>query len=83
MENSHQKFELNPDVATGRGIRRRLRDFFFLKTLNRRHRTAFAFFIEKATGFFLSVLAPIAKSGLKCECSKSKNKKFIRSEKSG
>jgi hypothetical protein len=55
---------LNPDFAIGRGIRRRIRDFFFLKTLNRRHRYAFAFFVEKATGFFLSVLAPIAKSGL-------------------
>jgi hypothetical protein len=58
----------NPDFAIGRGIRRRIRDFFFLKTLNRRHRYAFAFFVEKATGFFLSVLAPIAKSGFNLFC---------------
>ena len=32
-----------------------------------RHRYAFAFFVEKVTGFFISVLAPIAKSGFKSE----------------
>ncbi|MBK8574766.1 MAG: outer membrane beta-barrel protein [Elusimicrobia bacterium] len=55
---------LNPDFAIGHGIPQKVRDFFFLKTLNRRHRYAFAFFVEKAAGFFISVLAPIAKSGL-------------------
>ena len=68
----------NPDFAIGRGIRRRILDFFFLKTLNRRFHYAFAFFVEKVSAFcraslqpmapckgFVSVLAPIAKSGFK------------------
>ncbi|OGS24185.1 MAG: hypothetical protein A2314_04170 [Elusimicrobia bacterium RIFOXYB2_FULL_50_12] len=41
-----------------------MRDFFFRKKLNRRQRYAFAFFVEKASALFASVLAPIAKSGL-------------------
>jgi len=56
---------LNPDFALGRGIRRTMPDFFFLKKLDRRHRYALAFFVEKATASFVSVLAPNAKYGLK------------------
>src|SRR3989339_184496 len=54
---------LNPEFAIGRGIRRTMRDFFFRKKLNRSQRYAFAFFVEKASALFASVLAPIAKSG--------------------
>jgi len=42
-------------------------DFFFLKKLNRMQRYAFAFFVKNASSSFASVLAPIAKSGLKIE----------------
>jgi hypothetical protein len=53
----------NPDFAIGRGIRRRRPDFFFLKKFVRCPRIDLTFFIEKAAAFFVSVLAPIAKSG--------------------
>ena len=55
---------LNPKFALGRGIRRTMRDFFFLKKLDRSHRYALTFFVEKISALFVSVLAPNAKFGL-------------------
>jgi hypothetical protein len=49
--------------ALGRGIQRRIREFFFLKTLNRRHPTAFVFFVAKAT-FLLLLLASLQSPSL-------------------
>ena len=54
----------NPDFALGRGIRRTMPDFFVLKRLDRSHRYALAFFVEKVLASFVSVLTPNAKSGL-------------------
>ena len=55
----------NPDFATGRGIRRRRPDFFFLKKFVRCPCIDLTFFVEKVAAPFVSVLAPIAKSGFK------------------
>jgi GMP synthase (glutamine-hydrolysing) len=57
----------NPDFAIGRGIRRRMPDFFVLKKLVRCFGIALTFFVEKASASSVSVLTPIAKSGFNPE----------------
>jgi hypothetical protein len=54
---------LNPEFALGRGIRRTMPDFFFLKKFARSPRYALTFFVEKVSASFVSALAPNAKSG--------------------
>ncbi|OGS04138.1 MAG: hypothetical protein A2204_03365 [Elusimicrobia bacterium RIFOXYA1_FULL_47_7] len=56
--------DLNPNFASGHGIRQTLWDFFILKKLNRSHRYASSFLVKKASALFASVLAPNAKFGL-------------------
>src|SRR3989339_1181838 len=68
---------LNPEFAIGRGIRRTMPDFFFRKKLNRMQRYAFAFFVKKASASFASVLAPIAKSGIKNKNPPTKNRRIL------
>jgi hypothetical protein len=46
-------------LQLGRGIRRRIRDFFFLKTLVRSPTTPFAVFVEKVADPFVSVLVDL------------------------
>jgi transposase len=63
VEASHYAARFNPNFAIGRGIRRRMRDNFFLKKFARSPRYALTFFVDIVSASSVSMLTPIAKCG--------------------